>query len=436
MQNPWPDKRGFVLSLEARKVDAVKNHFPFRRWMFLILIALTIAQTTPLVSQTAESNEVHWTFTGPRSVAFDWRGPATTIRYGLRLPYDHTKTSKRPSPYPISSQGPFRTAALSHLKPNTEYHYSIGLGPDHTFRTPPSPGQSDFIIDAVGDIGSSLHYRGVTQVQDLIATRHPRFVLMLGDLTYGHPDGQPAVDRHFDDVMVWSQDSAYMPMWGNHEWDTPKDDDLRNYKGRFELPHQQRSHGAPRMGCCGKDWYWFDYGNVRFIAYPEPYDATTWTEWYRAADKLMQRADSDPALSFVVTFGHEPPFSSGYHEGNPQLRQVIAQLAARHHKFVLNLNGHSHDYERTHPVDGVVSLTVGTGGSMLEEANTPCLFRECPMPTWSAFRTMHFGIMELHFSPHAIEGQFICGPAGGGKNDLSCKPGSVVDSFLVGEREH
>ena len=73
--------------------------------------------------------------------------------------------------------------------------------------------------------------------------------------------------------MVWSRRAAYMPVWGNHEWDDAKGDDLRNYKGRFALPHAAASPGAPAAGCCGEDWYWFDHGAVRFIIYPEPYTA-------------------------------------------------------------------------------------------------------------------------------------------------------------------
>jgi hypothetical protein len=91
------------------------------------------------------------------------------------------------------------------------YHYSIGGGPDHTVRTPPSPGTSGFIMDAEGDISSSLRYRGVVPVQRLIAACQPAFVLVLGDLTLGNPNGQADVDQHFNDVMAWSQDAAYMP---------------------------------------------------------------------------------------------------------------------------------------------------------------------------------------------------------------------------------
>lgn len=56
---------------------------------------------------------------------------------------------------------------------------------------------------------------------------------MLGDLSYGNPNGQAKVDQHLNEVTVWSQDTA----WGNYEWDKPELDDLGNYKGRFLLPY-------------------------------------------------------------------------------------------------------------------------------------------------------------------------------------------------------
>jgi hypothetical protein len=141
-------------------------------------------------------------------------------------------------------------------------------------------GGANFTIFAEADIGDSVSNAPMAGVQDLIAAGLPRFVLVAGDLTHGNKNGQAAVDRHFNDVMAWSEDAAYMPGWGIHEWTYEVDDDLRNYKGRFDFPNPRTSPMAPATGCCGEDWYWFDYGNVRFINYPEPWNGTaTWTAW-------------------------------------------------------------------------------------------------------------------------------------------------------------
>ena len=403
----------------------------------LLMLITAVASLPAMGEQSSECNadEIHWTITGPRSVTFDWRGTAADIRYGNTIHYGSAANGETPTPLPFSSPGPFHQAALTGLKSNTLYHYSIGSCPDHTFRTPPPPGSSNFTIDAEGDIGASNKYQDVVPDQQLIVAKPPALVLVLGDLTYANPNGQPSVDQHFNDMMVWSQDTPYMPAWGNHEWDQQQYDDLRNYKGRFGLPHPETSPGAPSLGCCGQDWSWFDYGNARFIAYPEPYSPETWSDWYAKANRLMDQAQHDPAITFIVTFGHRAPYTSGYHRSDTDLRHDIARLAKAHSKYVLNVNGHSHDYERSYPEDGVVSVTAGIGGSELEEGDTACLFRVCPKPARSAFRAMHFGVLQINFSPTKIQGSYICGPAGGGKNDITCAPGSVVDHFTIQARK-
>lgn len=403
--------------------------------LLFVIACMTISPAQGEQASKCDADEIHWTITGPASVTFDWRGKAAEIRYGTTIHFGSVVTGETPKPLPFSSPGPFRQAALTGLLSNGLYHYSIGSCPDHTFRTPPPPGSSNFIVDAEGDIGASNKYEDVVPDQQLIAANPPALVLVLGDLTYANPNGQPSVDQHFNDMMVWSQDSPYIPAWGNHEWDQPQYDDLRNYKGRFGLPHPEFSPGAPAPGCCGQDWSWFDYGNVRFIAYPEPYTPKTWADWYAKAYRLMDRAQRNPKTTFIVTFGHRAPYTSGYHHSDLDLRRYIARLAKAHSKYVLNVNGHSHDYERSYRNNGVVSITAGTGGSELEERDTACLFRVCPKPSWSAFRAMHFGVLQLHFTPTEIQGSYICGPAGGGKNDITCAPGSVVDHFTIQARE-
>jgi chitodextrinase len=383
------------------------------------------------------ADEVHWTITGPTSVTFDWRGTEDIIYYwidGPRPPAPDSVTAAAPQPLPFSSSGPFWEAEITGLQENTRYRYSIGDSPEHTFRTPPLPGNSAFSVYTEGDIGSTNTYSRVGGVQDLIANGAPAFVLAIGDLTYGNDKGMDDVDQHFNDVMGWSRDAAYMPAWGNHEWDQSTDD-LRNYKGRFDLPNSQTSPGSPSVSCCGEDWYWFDYGNVRFIAYPEPWSGA-WTDWKNKAAGLMGQAEADPGIDLIVTFGHRPAYSSGHHPGSSTLKGILDTFGDTYSKYVLNLNGHSHDYERTYPQHGVIHVTVGTGGANLETDGT-CLWLACAQPSWSAFRAMHHGALQLRFTKDAagnaaIQGAFFCGPAQSGKNDINCTIGDIIDNFSVG----
>lgn len=392
---------------------------------------------TATASTSFAADQIHWTVTGQKSVAFDWHSTSATdskIRYGTSSgDYGNEVTAVHPTPLP-SSTGLFWEAKITGLVENTLYYYAIGTGPEHTFQTPPARGNSDFIVHAEGDVGSTAD---MMSVQALIAGDLPRFVLMLGDLTYGDTGGLTKVDKHFNDVMVWSQDAAYMPAWGNHDWSTSIIDlaQINEYEGRFNFPNSKTSPGAAEVigNGPGEDWYWFDYGNVRFIAYPEPYSSASRPDWNSKAKTLMDAAQADDDINFIVTFGHIPAYSSGYHNGNSTLKDIMDGLGDGHSKYVLNVNGHSHNYERSFPQHGVVHLTVGTGGGKSLQTVGTCLWLICEQPAWSDFRAMYFGFVQLHFTKTGIQGSFICGPAEPGKNDITCNPGDVADVFTIGK---
>ena len=402
---------------------------PARRGRGSLCVALLVV--THAATPVLAADEIHWTFTGPTSVSFDWRGAESVVHYGLTSAYGLDASAATPDPLPFSSAGPFWEARLTGLLPNTLYHYAIGGAPDHTFRTPLPRGASDFVVCVEGDIGDSTSYpRWVGPVQRLVAQQQPRFALLVGDLTYANDHGQAHVDQHFNDVMAWSLDAAYLPAWGNHEWDKTTDD-FRNYKGRFDLPNPRSAVGAPSAGGAGEDWYWFDYGNARFIAYPEPFSGA-WSAWSRSADSLMTAVDGDPEIRYIVTFGHRPAYSSGHHPGDNTLKGYLDQLGAKHPKYALDLCGHSHNYERTFPQSGVTHITNGGGGASLEtDGSPPCTWLGgCPPPPWTAFRAFRHGALRLHFTATSIEGVALCGPSDP-KDDVACTPGEPMDAFSI-----
>ena len=116
-----------------------------------LLVSLSL-RATP--SWAAAVDEVHYTFTGPTSVALNWRGDATDVRYGPTNSYGQTATGTASAWTPWSSPGPFRQVEITGLVPGAAYHYSIGGGPDWTFLTPPS---GDLRFDAVGDLGDTVN---------------------------------------------------------------------------------------------------------------------------------------------------------------------------------------------------------------------------------------------------------------------------------------
>lgn len=421
------------MSKSLRIPTNIPGNAPTQLLKIMTLRSILVLGVFLVISTIASAAEqIHWTVTGPTSVTFDWKGTNAekTIQYGTSPgKFTNQVTAVAPDLMPFSSSGPFWEARIQDLQEDTTYYYAIGSGPEHTFHTPRRRGFSNFVVYAQGDVGSTNSYFRVGGVQDVIADGHPAFVLVLGDLTYGNAKGMDDVDQHFNDVMVWSQDAAYMPAWGNHEWDKSSDD-LRNYKGRFDFPNPQRSPGSPSVSCCGEDWYWFDYGNARFIAYPEPWSGA-WSDWHSQADVLMSEAQFDPSINFIVTFGHRPPYSSGHHPGSSTLKGIMDTLGDSYSKYVLNLYGHSHNYERSFPQHGVVHLTVGTGGSSLGTDGS-CLWLECTQPSWSDYRAMHHGALKLRFTKNMIVGEFVCGPSDSSRNDATCAQGQVLDKFSIG----
>ena len=398
------------------------------------LVQFDAGRPAPLAAPAEEPHEVHFTFSGPHAVTFDWRGNDGTLRFWAKDVPPRTVRAHPPTPLPRSSAGPWQEARADGLLPGTQYFYEVGnpVRPvPLAFRAPPAPGATGFTLVAVGGIGATAEGPAVRVIHRLIGLADPAFVLMLGDLTQGDVRSQAAVGRHFDDVMVWSRRAAYMPVWGSHEWQNPDADDLRNYKGRFALPHASASPGAPAAGCCGEDWYWFDYGAVRFIVYPEPYTRDTWADWAAKAEPLFAGAEADAALRFVVTAGHRPAYSSGRDGGEPQLRAILDGFGRRFPKYVLDLCGRDRDYERTRPQAHVVHVSAGIGGGALAHAATSCGWPSCTAPAFSAYRAIHHGFVKLTVHPSAIMLEAICGPASPGHDDPRCGEGDIFDQIVI-----
>src|SRR5438132_212511 len=395
-----------------------------------LAIALFAIVGRPAYASLAD--EIHFTLMGQTAVTFDWRGGSDSLFYGPTSSYGTLVLAGLPNVMPFSSPGPFREAQVTGLTENTLYHYRVGAeGVDHTFHTSIPRGASGFRFVVQADVGSAKDFSRVAPIQTMVAGVSPNFVFMIGDLTYANSVDITSVDAHFNDMMAWSQDMPYQPAWGNHEYETPSIDDLRNYKGRFDLENAQTTPNAPSGGCCGEDWYWFDYGNVRFISVPEPF-LGAWADWATNVVPIMDAAQADPAIKFIVTFGHRPAYSTGYHPGESSLQAKMGALGASHSKYVLDLAGHSHDYERTYAQSGVVHVTSGTGGSPLESATGSCKWPGgCPAPIWDASRAMHHVVLYFDVGATSMTGTVLCGPADATRNDITCTQGSLIESFVV-----
>ena len=138
---------------------------------------------------------------------------------------------------------------------------------------------------------------------------------------------------------------------------------------------------------------------MRFIAYPEPWTGAL-ADWQSKASALMRQAQNDPSIKYIVTYGHRPAYSTGYHPGETQIAGILDGFGDSYSKYVLNINGHSHDYERFQPIHGVTHVTVGAPSSL-----------EVPWTSTdprTAFRAMHLSHLRVDVGATGLRLQAIC----------------------------
>jgi hypothetical protein len=398
------------------------------------LLQFDASMSPPPSPRAEEPHQVHFTLTAADAVTFSWSGSAGTLRYWTRDIPPRTIAARPPSQPPVSSVGPWWEAVADGLIPGQEYQYEVGSPYRPTtqmFRAPVPRGAGGFSFIAVGDLGADGDTTTAAAVNRLIRRADQAFVLGLGGLGMSDDEGATAADRHFEDMMVWSRRTPYMPVWGARAWPPRARDDLRNYEGRFALPHAAAAAGAP-AGSSGEDWYWFDQGRARVIVYPEPYAPGTWRAWAEAAEPLFAAAEADPSVRFVVTAGYRAAYSSTEGGGSAELRAVLDGFGGRFSKYVLNLAGRPRAYERTTPQAHVVHVNVGIGGGALARAATPCGWLDCKLPGAMAFRALHHGLLRVTVRDADLLLEAFCAGAASDELDARCGAGQLLDSAVIG----
>jgi hypothetical protein len=112
------------------------------------------------------------------------------------------------------------------------------------------------------DVGDTTQFSHLAGTLSAIAGDQPSFVLMLGDLTYANAANvtQQVVDQHFNDVMAFSTSAAYMPAWGNHEYESPAPTTCATTRAgcscrtRRPRPARPRSPAAATTGLVRRRW--------------------------------------------------------------------------------------------------------------------------------------------------------------------------------------
>lgn len=215
---------------------------------------------------------------------------------------------------------------LTGLKPGASYRYQVKAGPGETggiFRTFPDK-QEPFTFFAYGDTrtGVKLHRKVVLAMA--AAQPSPAFILHTGDLTSGGT--YPLyLSQFFTPLAGVINRIPLFPQRGNHEGDGLA------YQSLFAFPGTNR-------------WYSFDYANAHFAGLDSTADKAT-------TEAMLHWLDRDLAASkaeWKIVFYHYPSFDSGRHSTEWGRKTVVPLF--RKHKVDLAIAGHSHGYQRTHPL--------------------------------------------------------------------------------------
>ncbi|MEM2907684.1 MAG: metallophosphoesterase family protein [Candidatus Hadarchaeales archaeon] len=245
---------------------------------------------------------------------------------------------------------------LTGLKPDTKYYFICGH-PDHgwseerTFRTAPASGTS-FRFVAAGDSHSGADVRPYPEWPEsrdnntkLMAQQSPSFLLGLGDYAFYYND-QWEWDNWFralDNYLVTPEGLMVpiIPAVGNHEVVYPQPPDYdpathaTNYYAQFRLPGNER-------------WYALSWGpDLRIIVLDSEVLDTRSSAWREQLKWLEGELEASKDYLWKVVIFHRRMVIGGTLEPR---QEEWAFLFDKYHVDLV-LSGHTHSYERSHPLD-------------------------------------------------------------------------------------
>ncbi len=227
---------------------------------------------------------------------------------------------------------------LSGLSPGTAYRYQVADGDrvltedGYRFRTSPLPGNGSFRVAAIGDSGSGTSQQ--IAVAAVIRDIAPDLLLHTGDMIYlREPD--EVVFGVYGDVLAGA---CLYPVAGNH-------DEELDWKEFFFPPNA--------AGDEDRLYYSFDWGSAHFLALDsnDDFQDQAQLDWL-AGDLEKARATGIP---WIIVIFHKPLYTVGNKVSEAAILRPALTPYLDRFEVDLVLNGHDHNYQRSHPVrEGVV----------------------------------------------------------------------------------
>jgi 3',5'-cyclic AMP phosphodiesterase CpdA len=198
----------------------------------------------------------------------------------------------------------------------------------------PAPAARLAFAGDVGHAGRQLDATGAAIAQLGVADPYDALVL-LGDHAYPRGDPKTLARTVFGPFRaVLDQGTELLAVLGNHD--------------------VLDGHAAAQLDMLGMTARWWarDFGDLLLIGLDtNVVDDPTQHEF------LHQTLDARRARWVVVAL-HHPPFSAGYQGSDHATRRAFVPTFARA-GVDLVLSAHDHDYQRSHPIDGVTYIVSG-----------------------------------------------------------------------------
>lgn len=241
--------------------------------------------------------------------------------------------------------------ALLHGLPATLIAGSLLLGwkpglSEPVAQSPNADSKATVRFLAVADTGSGdANQRAVGQQMAAVHKRKPvQLVVLGGDNIY--PSGNLALVeatflRPYGELL--RAGVPFHAVLGNH--------DIRTGNGAPQVAYKP-------FGMSGR-YYNLRRGPVELFML----DTNVNADWQRQLSWLRTVLARSRA-PWKVVVGHHPIYSSGFYGNDPHMAAKLSSLMRRH-GVQLYINGHDHNYERSHPIEGVTYLVVGGGGASL-----------------------------------------------------------------------
>jgi len=332
----------------------------FFRYTVALLLGHMIASVNTL---HAQSIDPYLQAIQPTGIVINWKTSTTVsnpmIRYGLTE--NNLNATANGLCNLITGTGYnnnyfYNTIKLKGLQPATKYYYRVISGNDssaiNSFHTLPQPGMAPnasgklrFLIIGDNQLRNSFRYdtlmlaakRKMAELYGPDFNDSVSFILNLGDqVDNGSLD-------HYENLHLKKSRylSGVLPIQtavGNHE--TYQPEGMRTYYEHFVLDsmHYKGIYSG------NEGYYSFQAGNVVVIYTNTDAVSTQQLNW---AKKVVDTANVDPTVKWIITIGHRPYRAEQYvSDVSPWLRDQLIPYCMTSPKFLLNVGAHHHLYAR------------------------------------------------------------------------------------------